>query len=59
MFIFEVGLVLKMKYNSCLLALSWIEIRHKTKHCQGNNLSIFFIKYKENSEPADKKERTN
>ena len=36
--------MLKMKYNLCLFALSWIEVKHKTKHCQGEHSSVFIHK---------------
>ena len=32
----------------CLFALSWLEVKHKTRHCQGENSSIIIHKmYKE------------
>ena len=32
----------------CLFALSWLEIKHKTRHCQGENSSILIHEiYKE------------
>ena len=38
----------KKRNNSYLLALYWTEMKHKTRHCQGENLSIFICKmYKE------------
>ena len=43
-FFFEVDFVLKIKDNLCLFAFSWREIRHKTRHYQGENSSIFINK---------------
>ena len=44
----KVDFILKTKYNLYLFALSWLEIKHKLKHCQGGNSSIFIHKiYKE------------
>ena len=43
-FFFEVDFLLKIKDNLCLFALSWREIRHKTRHYQGENSSIFINK---------------
>ena len=45
MFIFRVDFVLKIEENLSLLALSWIEVNHKTKLCQRENSFILFIKY--------------
>ena len=36
--------VLKIKCNLCLFALSWFEIKHKTRHYQGQNSFIFTYK---------------
>ena len=48
LFVFKVDFVLKIKYNLCLVALFWLETKHKTRHCQGENSSIFVLKmYKE------------
>ena len=44
MFIFEVDFVLKSEDNLCLFALSWYEIKHKTKHFQGYSSSFFIPK---------------
>ena len=44
MFIFEVDFVLKSEDNLCLFALSWYEIKHKTKQFQGYNSSFFIPK---------------
>ena len=41
---FKVNFVLKIICNLCLFALSWFEIKHKTRHCPGENLSRFLIK---------------
>ena len=30
--------------NKCLFTLSWIEIKYKTKHCQGEKTSILIHK---------------
>ena len=44
--VFEVDFVLKIKNN--MFALSSIDIKYKTRHCQGENSSIFILKiYKE------------
>ena len=44
----EVDFVLKIKDNLYFYTLFWLEIKHKTRHCQGQNSSIFVIKmYKE------------
>ena len=44
LFLFEVDFVLKIEDNLRLFALSWIKIKHKTKHCYGENRSIVIIK---------------
>ena len=44
LFIFVVDFVLKFGDNLFLFAFSWIEIKYKVKHCQGENLSIFVLK---------------
>ena len=44
LFIFEVDFVLNIEDNLCLFALSWIEIKHKNKHWEGENSSIFIHK---------------
>ena len=44
LFIFVVDFVLKFGDNLFLFAFSWIEIKYKVKHCQGENLSILFLK---------------
>ena len=47
-FIFKVDFVLMVKDNLCLFALSWLEIKHKTRHCHGESSCIFIHKvYKE------------
>ena len=46
--IFSVDSVLKLEDTLCLLAPSWLEDKHKTRHCQGENSTIFIHKmYKE------------
>ena len=48
LFVFKVDFVLNIKYNLCLVTLFWLETEHKTRHCQGENSSIFVVKmYKE------------
>ena len=42
-FFFLIEYVLKIKYNLCLFALSWLEIEHKTRHYRGENSYIFYF----------------
>ena len=44
LFVFEVEIVLKIKDNLCLFALSWLDIKYKTKHCKGDRWSIVIHK---------------
>ena len=48
LFVFEVNFVLKIEDNFSLFALSGIEIKHKIKHCYGEDSSIVIHRiYKE------------
>ena len=40
-FIFELDFALKIEDSLCLFALSWTEIEHKTRHCQGEDSFVF------------------
>ena len=48
LFVFKADFVLKIKCNLCFFVLSWLEINHKTRHCQGDDSCNFIYKmYKE------------
>ena len=39
--LYEVDFALKIEDSLCLLPISLIEIKHKTRHCQGDHLFLF------------------